>query len=236
MQLIDLPLDACDRLLLHMSDYASLRNIVLSSKHIYEVFKTRKRSIIQTVEFNEVGPALPQALALVHTMIKQDLLEEALEELNNPESDYWKADGSIPEALALQNVAIVARRLENHYSCLLVYCYRKVLFPYLTVNTRRYKDQRASTSTLTEEESFRFRRALYRAWILEALTRKDTLRYSGQQNIHEVEFDFLSSTTDAELQELKEVVAFLGISLKTFSSITLDPSMQGLEYQLPVLL
>lgn len=77
----------------------------------------------QPAESNEVGSALPFALTLSvgHLSLDPENLEVKgiLAGLSNtdPPSSYYTADGSVAEALELQIVSGVARRMEIHFSC-----------------------------------------------------------------------------------------------------------------------
>lgn len=90
---------------------------------MYDAFKLRERSIIHSVEFNEVGPTLPHAVSLVRLRLNAEDQDfegiPSLERLNKwvPDSSYNNADGSVTEALELQKVSGVARRMETHFSC-----------------------------------------------------------------------------------------------------------------------
>lgn len=114
------PIEVRDRILMHIPDLSSLQSVVMASKRIYDVYKLRKRSIICAVERNEVGPALPYAIALIRTQRdKARMLEDVLRDLSDENNAYyWDADGSVAEALALREVSKVVRQLEDHYSCL----------------------------------------------------------------------------------------------------------------------
>ena len=117
-----LPLDICDRILTCLPDFYSLQFAVLSSRHVYESYLPRKRSILRAVAENDVGPALPFAVCLVRTMRKlgEEPLQGILEGLNDIDmnSPYWTTDVASAEARRLSHVAAVLRRLESYFCVL----------------------------------------------------------------------------------------------------------------------
>jgi hypothetical protein len=70
-QLGSLPFDAdlVDYILTTLSDIHSLENFVLSSKFIYDVFQTRRISVLRAVVSNHLGPVVPQAMRLLKVMV-----------------------------------------------------------------------------------------------------------------------------------------------------------------------
>ena len=78
---------------------------------------------MREVGLNEVGPALPWALALVRMMyalLEEEPLQVVVEGLTDtsPDSAYWKLDISGKEAKALSAVSAATRRFESIF-CLL---------------------------------------------------------------------------------------------------------------------
>ncbi|KAI5124418.1 hypothetical protein M0805_008302 [Coniferiporia weirii] len=183
-----LPHDVRDHLLTVLPDQVSLRCAMLASRQLYEAYTLRRRTILSMVVANEVGPALPSALALVRTrdvIYKSEELATIIDGLNSSDSEsvYWKGDITPEEAHDLTKVSSVARRLEAHFS-------------------NRFKDRTAPLSTLSELEKLRFHRAIYRSWIISVLS-------SDNDEQDEVQLHFLENLIDEELVEVFETMHFL---------------------------
>ncbi|KAF7789218.1 hypothetical protein EIP86_000159 [Pleurotus ostreatoroseus] len=134
----DLPLDLLDRVLMYLPDFNTLSSVLKTCKSIYGVFQAHPKSIVQAIAFNIVGPALPEAVRLI-----------AYEQDSSPAEDDSE-DGSVPpfsrsDTVILSDNASVVSRLEALYSM-------------------SNKDRTAASSTLTDAESARFTRAMYRLW------------------------------------------------------------------------
>ncbi|KAH8105790.1 hypothetical protein DFH11DRAFT_1641032 [Phellopilus nigrolimitatus] len=189
ISLENLPLDIRDRLLTFLADFVCLRNAVLASKRLHEVYVLRKRSITRAVAQNTAGPALPFAVALVRTKstIAEKRLDEILDGLDCPdaESAYWTIDVKPAEELALMRVSSVSFRLESHFCNL-------------------YKDRSAPTSVLTDVEAFKLDRSLYRIWTVSALGKAP-----GRLDNGNVSLGFLKNLSDEELAEMHEATSFL---------------------------
>lgn len=61
--------DLTDLILTTLCDIHSLHSFVLSSKFVYNVFNTRRTSILCAVVSNHLGPATPPAMRLLKVMI-----------------------------------------------------------------------------------------------------------------------------------------------------------------------
>ncbi len=65
----ELPDDLVDRILACLPDFNTLAAVLRTSKaYTYAVFQARPKYIIQSIALNVVGPALPQAMKLVHVV------------------------------------------------------------------------------------------------------------------------------------------------------------------------
>ncbi|KAL5535178.1 hypothetical protein ACEPAF_3272 [Sanghuangporus sanghuang] len=192
MSLCTLPFDVCDRLLTFLPDFLSLQHAVLASKLISETFSSRKRSIMRAVMTNEVGPALSFAAALVRTMNKlgDGPMQVLLEGLNDssPDSHCWTCDVTGAEARALSGVSAAVQRLESYF-CIL------------------HKDRTAAVSTLSEEESYRFHRAIYRIWICSVLAND---RHNNSRPL-DLDVSFLKNMSEEELVQMHEAMQFLDV-------------------------
>ncbi|KAJ7738238.1 hypothetical protein DFH07DRAFT_841194 [Mycena maculata] len=138
--------DILDRIMTFCPTFGTLQSTVLVSKSFYRIFQTHPKSITRAVAYNIVGPALPQALRVIqypypahHAADTLDALRMATE---CPE-DHAPSVITADEKAMLQGNSKVVAALEDIYS--------------LT-----NKDRTSKTSVLTPEESWRFRRAMYR--------------------------------------------------------------------------
>lgn len=57
--------DLVECFLRFLPDFQSLASTILTSKAIYNVFQQHPRSVVRSVAYNLIGPALPQALRFV---------------------------------------------------------------------------------------------------------------------------------------------------------------------------
>ncbi|KAF8188463.1 hypothetical protein K438DRAFT_2019265 [Mycena galopus ATCC 62051] len=142
--------DILDRIMTFFPTFDTLRAAMLVSKAFYRVFQAHPKSITWAVSYNVVGPALPQALRVIrypyygHDLYDPDIdptvMATAVPEDRNP-SAVTKAE----QEKLKENAGVVAM-LEDIYSLL-------------------NKDRTSKTSLLTAEESFRFRRTMYRVML-----------------------------------------------------------------------
>ncbi|KAF8073608.1 hypothetical protein FPV67DRAFT_1478596 [Lyophyllum atratum] len=146
-----LPLDddIIDRILTFLPDYSTLRMTILSSKSFYNVFKVHPNSILRAVSYNLVGPALPQAIRVLRYSPQDS--DTQTNPLMTPPSRPWdESDPVSPisneECSQLETNAEVVNALEDLFSS-------------------RHKDRTSQTSKLNSMESWRFRRAMYRAML-----------------------------------------------------------------------
>lgn len=101
----DLPLDVIDRVFMTLPDFQTLAAAIMVCKECYNVFQTHPKSIVHAIASNIVGPAIPQALELVH-------VQEGASEIESEE---------IPTITRTQAVALAwnvptVSRLEDLYS------------------------------------------------------------------------------------------------------------------------
>lgn len=73
---LPLPNDIVDRILSFCPDVPTLSSAILTSKSFYHIFQARPQSILRAVAYNEVGPALPQALRFIRTKLAKEDAEE----------------------------------------------------------------------------------------------------------------------------------------------------------------
>ncbi|KAJ7234361.1 hypothetical protein B0H12DRAFT_1327696 [Mycena haematopus] len=144
--------DVVDRIMTFCSTFDTLRSTVLVSKAFYRVFQSHPKSITMDVAYNLVGPALPQALRVVRYPY-HEFDEPYAQYDDTPDGDLSAMAAACPEELhpvitpwdeqALLENSRVVTALEDIYSL-------------------QTKDNKSRTSVLTSEESWRFRRAMYR--------------------------------------------------------------------------
>lgn len=63
--LADVSSDVIHQILASVSDFKSLRSLLLTSKPFHDTFEAHPQGILRDIAFNKVGAALPQALRLV---------------------------------------------------------------------------------------------------------------------------------------------------------------------------
>ncbi|KAJ7751910.1 hypothetical protein DFH07DRAFT_825852 [Mycena maculata] len=145
-----LPLDddIVDRIMTFCPTFGTLQATILVSKAFYRVFQIHPKSITRAVAYNIVGPALPQALRMIRY----------------PYDEYETDDSHALDATAMatacpeeQAVTIITamEKIELQEESKMVGTLEDI---YSLTN----KDRMSRTSLLTSEESWRFRRAIYR--------------------------------------------------------------------------
>ncbi|OCH87460.1 hypothetical protein OBBRIDRAFT_889761 [Obba rivulosa] len=183
MKFSDLSGDVIDRIFINLPDYTTLSTVLRASKQLNEVYIRHPKSIKRAIANNIVGPAWPAAVraAMARTLDLENIPGE--EELRERDIELSR------EGLQVQLHAEKVKHLEDLYSW-------------------RHKDRTSSTSKLTPEESFRFRRALYRFWLYVLTMRQYELDFEGSEFAEEC-VDFLSNFSSDELYELGAVTSFL---------------------------
>ncbi|TFK52524.1 hypothetical protein OE88DRAFT_1657834 [Heliocybe sulcata] len=178
--------DVVDYILRTLPDFDSLLALILVSKRIYHIYRRHSKSIRRSIAYSLVGPALPQALRLVRRGSYG-----SRDPSSWPRESEMMATAITPEdALRLTQKASVLDQLEIVFS-------------------RSYKDFYASSSgsMLSQQESHRFHRAMYRFWLY-----ADAFRLDGEPAVDDVKLKgiLLSQIPDdADLFELARVVEFL---------------------------
>ncbi|KAJ7300829.1 hypothetical protein DFH08DRAFT_127839 [Mycena albidolilacea] len=144
-----LPLDddIIDRIMTYCPTFQSLQAMILASKAFYAVYQSHPKSIVWAVASNLVGHVLPQALRAIRY---PDTFGAGKEEPDVvakmcPE-DYSPSLLTKEDKRKLHRDVKAVQKLEDMFSMIEKY-------------------HRSRTSVLTPEESFRFRRAVYRVWV-----------------------------------------------------------------------
>ncbi|KAF7341678.1 hypothetical protein MSAN_02066100 [Mycena sanguinolenta] len=196
--------------------FNTLLATILVSKAFHRVFQTHPKSIIRAVSYNVVGPALPQALRVIRY---------PYHDYCTPKDDPSAMAGACPEdwqnlpvicadeISMLEENARVVGELENIYSLMA-------------------KDRMSKTSVLTAEESWRFRRAMYRIMLYCAIFSSfyyDFAERAGElEAIQNQRTAVLAEYPTDELRQVSSAVEFLsqihdgsiwrGVDLDTFLS------------------
>ncbi|KAF7341798.1 hypothetical protein MSAN_02034700 [Mycena sanguinolenta] len=182
-------------------DFRTLKAIILVSKAFYRVFQTHPKVITRAVAYTIVGPALPQALRVIRYPYRNYVTQE---DGPIPMSAACPEDHGPPviapnERNMLEENASVVGKLEDIYSLI-------------------NKDRMSRTSVLTVDESWRFRRAMYRIMLYcnifpnfpcdggDAYLEEDD---ESLQAIRKLRTAFLCQYLANELQQLASVVRFL---------------------------
>jgi len=163
--------DIIDYLLTSLPDSGTLLSTILVSKSFYDVFQAHPSSIITSVATNQIGPELlPCAIRLAHFNRDEYLASRANYVQNFPperEFSHNETQATTPHLAALIKNDSVVTELEVFFSttCVLLSIHPRGCTDGCIGN--RCKDRTSGTRTLlTPCESLRFRRALYRWWLL----------------------------------------------------------------------
>lgn len=175
-----LPLDLIDRILTSLPDFHTLFATILVSKSIYNVFKIRPTSIKASVTFNVAGPSMKQAMALSN--IQWDPAVEFYEEDNIKGYPTCRVQGR-----QLLDRAYVVASFEALFSRRFVSSALICIPSRLSNWAKRYKDRESATSALSESESLRFQRGLYRLWSYQAIFGEDWDETNDSSEDEEIE-------------------------------------------------
>ncbi|THH17397.1 hypothetical protein EW146_g3398 [Bondarzewia mesenterica] len=206
-----LSLDVIDRILTYISDLPTLSSTIQVSKPIYHVFKHRPASIVSAVSLNEIGPALPQAMKLLH-ITTIDIIERNLmltERRLPDDNDVPKYPKNRDKGAILTVNARVVRAFEDFFS-------------------QRCKDRTSSTSKLSEIESHRFHRAMYRLWLYQYLFGDDWRSCIENDDDQEMELVrgrqeyFLKHIPPAERKEFAAIYRFMQATSEWVCKMLLD--------------
>ncbi|KAJ7850714.1 hypothetical protein B0H13DRAFT_52615 [Mycena leptocephala] len=181
--------DIVDRILTFCHTFTSLHSMVLVSKACYNVFQTRPNSITRAVAYNMVGPALPQALRAIRYSLHD--ADWGYKNTNNDDPDTMAT--TCPE----EHCATVITPEEK----------QKLKENSEVVDTLEYifsltqKDRTSPKNTLTPEESWRFRRAVYRIWLYTSIFSGDRYSLDDINELDDDEIDLIQRQRTAMLNE-----------------------------------
>lgn len=156
--------------------------------------------------FEFIGPAIPQALQLARYQALKCTGKDIVEV---DENDVISQKPSREEERIMASNALVVSALEDIFSWMSV----SVSSFVNTVDSHldRNKDRTSKTSKLSFVESLRFRRAMYRIWIMSTLYGYGSARHGErvQGTSGETQMAFLSKFTSQELVHISKVGRFL---------------------------
>ena len=163
--------DIIDHLLMSLPDTKTLLSTILVSKSFYNAFRVHPSSILTSVATNQIGPELlPCAIRLTQFNRDEYLASRASYVQNFPlEREFSRNEVSAvaPHLATLIRNDDVVTELELFFSitCVLLSIHLRSCADGCIEN--RHKDRVSGTlSSLNPRESLRFRRALYRWWLL----------------------------------------------------------------------
>ncbi|KAF8898837.1 hypothetical protein BD779DRAFT_1485777 [Infundibulicybe gibba] len=193
--LTSLPLDddIIDRIFTFLPDFATLQAAVLASKSCYGIYKSHPNSITRAVLYNQLGPALPQAIRVLRFQIPGDFTTVT------PGVNAWEESDIISPISSSECQELVANARDVHKL--------EDLF------SLRHKDRTSRKSTLSFVESWRFRRGVYRIMLFSKIF---SVSFDGDDlDDDEVATTrlqrkrFLAEFHTDELRELYSIVQFL---------------------------
>ncbi|KAG1748837.1 uncharacterized protein EDB91DRAFT_1311765 [Suillus paluster] len=198
--------------LTYLPDFQCLASTILTSKSVYNIFQQHPRSIIRSVAYNLVGPALPQALRFVRCRNAQQY-SKPVGELLGEDNIQRNPVLSSEEITGLVAISSSIQELECVFS-------------------RRMKDRRYATSQLSSAESTRFQRAMYRLCLFSIVYGLTAYKSAPEANSNiilavrearKLRKGFFGNFPTPELREIQRVGEFLrGILARTNARPPLD--------------
>lgn len=193
--------DLVECILRSLPDFQCLVSTILTSKTIYNVFQQHPRSVVRSVAYNLVGPALPQALRFVRCQNAQ-LYSKPVAELLGEDDIQENPVFSSEDIRSLVAISTSVQELESLFSW-------------------RMKDRRFKTSQLSLVESTRFQKAMYRLSLFSAVYGHNAYESaidpdSDQDEIESVlqkafslRKGFFRSLSTPELRDIQKIETFL---------------------------
>ncbi|KAG2126739.1 hypothetical protein BD769DRAFT_1461894 [Suillus cothurnatus] len=216
-----------------LPDFQCLLSTILTSKTIYNVFQQHPRSVVRSVAYNLVGPALPQALRFVRCQNAQ-LYSKPVGELLGEDDIQKNPVLSNQDITSLVAISTSSRELESLFSW-------------------RMKDRRFKTSQLSLAESTRFQKAMYRLSLFSAVYGRNAYELAIDSESDQEEIDsalraafsqrqgFFGSFSTPELRDIQRVEAFLrgiiaraeGFDFTMIPPVTYNPQSSFMIYCAP---
>ncbi|KAF7313172.1 hypothetical protein MKEN_01003600 [Mycena kentingensis (nom. inval.)] len=165
--------DLIDRILQFCPTFSTLQSAILVSKDFYNVYSTHPRSITRAVAYNTVGAALPSALRVIryphYPTFEEPTSEDEDEDEERGDDFVELALKIIRKQAAMDPYEMANACPEEHSPSVLTTQEKNELIKYAEtvkkledIYSLTTKDRTSKTSTLTTDESFIFRRAVYR--------------------------------------------------------------------------
>ncbi|KIK69771.1 hypothetical protein GYMLUDRAFT_523134 [Collybiopsis luxurians FD-317 M1] len=136
------------------TSFKSLFATVRASKAVYNVYTKNAEKVLSTVAVNLVGPAYPLAIQLVRLELEE-----------NNSTVQSKEEGDSPLKLAVREVCSLADKAQ-------------LVREWEDLFSWRMKNFRSTTTQLTQVESWRFQKAMYRLMLYSRLFPKDKSAYN----------------------------------------------------------
>ncbi|KAJ7820059.1 hypothetical protein B0H14DRAFT_2834431 [Mycena olivaceomarginata] len=195
-----LPLDddIVDRIMTFSPTFSTLQALMLVSKAFYSVYQTHPKSITRAVAYNIVGPALPQALRVIR-------YQYAMPDGNaRDKEDPDKLATECPEEHSPSVITADEKQKLQENS--------KVVYALEDIYSLTQKDRTSRRSVLTSEESWRFRRAVYRIMFYTRLFSGD--RYDldeiadlGEDGVKHIRLQRMAVLKEYPTDELRQIYA-----------------------------
>ncbi|KAG2107252.1 uncharacterized protein F5147DRAFT_698279 [Suillus discolor] len=225
--------DLVECFLRFLPDFQCLASTILTSKAIYNVFQQHPRSVVRSVAYNLVGPALPQALRFIRCKNAQ-LYYKPVGELLGEDDIQKNPVLSSEDITSLVDISTSIQELESLFSW-------------------RMKDRRFKTSQLSLAESTKFQKAMYRMSLFSAVYGRNAQESAIGSDSDQEEIDsaleeaktlrkgFFRSFSTPELRDIQWVETFLrgvitrgeGVYFATMPPITYSPESSFVLYCAP---
>ncbi|KAJ7166971.1 hypothetical protein C8R46DRAFT_268276 [Mycena filopes] len=192
--------DIIDRIFTFCADFHTLLALQSTCKPLYAIFRTHPNSITLAVARN-LTDSFPDALRA----LRQKTDEGTVEESDDNEASPDIAEQPEPENLDPVTVDELPQLRKNDAVVQKLEC----------IFSNWYKDRKAPASVLSPEESFRFRRAMYRVMLFSARFTSigcdiyDDDDWPSDWVLRKRRFKALAVYATAELCEIHSVVLFL---------------------------
>ncbi|KAG1821092.1 uncharacterized protein BJ212DRAFT_1337358 [Suillus subaureus] len=193
--------DLVECVLRFLPDFQCLASTILTSKTIYSVFQQHSRSVVHSVAYNLIGPALPQALRFVRCQNMQ-LYSKPVGELFGEDDIQKNPVLSNQDITSLMVIPMSVQGLESLFSW-------------------RMKDRTFKTSQLSLAESTRFQKVMYRLSLFSAVYGHNAYGSAIDPDSDEEEIDlalkeafslrkgFFRSFSTPKLRDIQRIETFL---------------------------
>ncbi|EPQ51519.1 hypothetical protein GLOTRDRAFT_96271 [Gloeophyllum trabeum ATCC 11539] len=178
-----------------LPDFSSLSAMVPVSRQIHDIFKHHPIYVVRSVAYNQIGPALPQALRVVRHCQNDD---------HGRDPSKWPSEEEVLNTLITpQEAHILARNARIVLE--LEGLYYEMTYEFILTSEKPYPMLR---STLSDISRVRFHRAMYRFWLYALAFHPDESAVPGTGIDNWLEYKelfFNQISNDSELHELFEI-------------------------------